>query len=92
MLQPPTFPRSTNTLTPSCSADSAADFATANREKHGWMGDAEAATWSAVANFDSAAIYRSWVRSMLDNQAVNCATPSICGQVSGIFQRCVSPV
>ena len=49
--------------------------------------DAEAATWSAVANFDSAAIYRSWVRSMLDNQAVNCATPSICGQVSGIPLR-----
>eukprot|EP01043_Picozoa_sp_COSAG02_P077790 COSAG02_NODE_17204_length_1021_cov_1.398048_2_plen_186_part_01 len=60
----------------------------ANREKHGWMGDAEAAAWSAVANFDSAAIYRSWVRSMLDNQAVNCAQPSsssICGQVNSII-------
>lgn len=52
------------------------------------MGDAEAATWSAVANFDSAAIYRSWVRSMLDNQAVNCAqlsSSSICGQVNSII-------
>ena len=38
------------------------------------MGDAAAATWSAVANFDAGAIYRSWVRSMLDNQAVNYAS------------------
>ena len=42
-----------------------------NREKHGWMGDAANSAMQAAANFDMAAIYRSWVRSMLDNQAVN---------------------
>ena len=49
------------------------------------MGDAEAAAWSAVANFDAAAIYRSWVRSMLDNQDVNTeANPDLFGAVNSI--------
>ena len=42
-----------------------------NREKRGWMGDAANGAMQAVANFDMAAVYRSWVRSMLDDQARN---------------------
>ena len=42
-----------------------------NREKHGWMGDAQVSAMGTVANFDAAAAYRSWVRAMLDNQGIN---------------------
>ena len=54
-------------------------------EKHGWMGDAQVSAMQAVWNFDAAAGYRAWVRSMLDNQAINAkADPALLGAVNSI--------
>ena len=51
----------------------------------GWMGDAQVSAMQAVWNFDAAASYRSWVRAMLDNQAINFESdPSLFGAVNSI--------
>lgn len=52
----------------------------------GWMGDAQVSAMQAVWKFDAAAAYRSWVRSMLDNQAVNFETDEkLFGAVNSII-------
>ena len=39
-----------------------------NREKRGWMGDAQVSALVAIWNFDMAAFYQSWIMSMRDEQ------------------------
>ena len=39
-----------------------------NREKRGWMGDAQLSSLVAIWNFDMAAFYSNWIRTMQDVQ------------------------
>ena len=42
------------------------------REKRGWLGDAQWTAGEASMNFDMASLYSNWIRTMGDTQAVEC--------------------
>ena len=42
-----------------------------NREKRGWMGDAQVTALVAIWNYDMAAFYSNWIRTMQDVQDYN---------------------
>ena len=46
------------------------------REKRGWMGDAQWTAEEATLNFDMSALYANWVRTMGDLQAAGCTVPT----------------
>ena len=55
-----------------------------NREKRGWMGDGQVSSSNAAWNFDMAAFYESWVRSMRDQQEIYASVEEIAGMVTDI--------
>ena len=46
------------------------------REKRGWMADAQWTAEEATLNFDTAAFYTNWVRTMGDLQSTGCTVPT----------------
>lgn len=63
-----------------------------NREKRGWMGDGAVSANQCVTNFNALTIYRSWTRSMTDNQLINAAAnPDAAGIVDVIVPACGTP-
>ena len=63
-----------------------------NREKRGWMGDGAVSAAQAVWNFDMAATYRNWLRSMRDDQAhIASAHPDLAGLLSSIVPNSDPP-
>lgn len=55
------------------------------RERRGWLGDAQVSLDTVLANFDAAAFYTKWVRDLSDAQALNAATLN----ASGALPDCV---
>jgi alpha-L-rhamnosidase len=55
------------------------------RERRGWLGDAQVSLDTVLANFDAAAFYTKWVRDLADSQAFNAATLN----ASGALPDCV---
>ena len=45
------------------------------REKRGWMGDAQWTAEEATLNFDMSAVYANWIRTMNDVQTTGCTQP-----------------
>ena len=43
------------------------------REKRGWTGDGQVTAGQCALNFDSGAMYATWLQSMVDSAAVGCA-------------------
>eukprot|EP00759_Apiculatamorpha_spiralis_P047217 PhF_6_TR43008/c0_g1_i1/m.65712/K05989/ramA; alpha-L-rhamnosidase len=54
------------------------------REKRGWMGDAQVSVGQVMYNFDSIAFYESWMRSFVDSVHIGCVNPTF---VEGNDQR-----
>lgn len=46
------------------------------REKRGWMGDAQVSVDQALRNFGAANLYLNWLRTMVESQDMGCADPS----------------
>eukprot|EP01121_Diplochlamys_sp_Union-15-3_P008766 TRINITY_DN2343_c0_g1_i1.p1 TRINITY_DN2343_c0_g1~~TRINITY_DN2343_c0_g1_i1.p1 ORF type:complete len:716 (+),score=129.67 TRINITY_DN2343_c0_g1_i1:81-2228(+) len=46
-----------------------------HREKRGWMADGQWSSEEAMYNFDMAAFYSNWIRSMIDTQLLGCTIP-----------------
>eukprot|EP00971_Amphidinium_carterae_P270127 5359425-Amphidinium_carterae.1 len=59
------------------------------REKRGWMGDAQITSLQASLNFDTTAFYRQWLQAMRDDQVTGCSTsPGVRGDEDGASACC----
>ena len=61
------------------------------REKRGWMGDAQWTAEEASLNFDMSALYVNWVRSMLELQETGCIPTTEQFKLEPPFGTCCSP-
>lgn len=62
-----------------------------NREKRGWMGDAQVTALVAIWNLDMAAFYSNWIRSMEDVQIYNAVHHNTKGLVPDIVPAASAP-